>query len=218
MERIVAQSSRLRLFVLALAGACFVAGGVFLLAVDKSPEGTLVGWMSIVFFGGCTLVFVWQLFDTRPRLIIDDRGVWDRALKVGVVEWHDISDAYVKHIQGNPFVCIALRDPTKYTRRLSPLLRRMASLNRALGFTELSLNLTGTDLDAEQIRELIVKEMVVRRGRLTTGWGGRPCRCRAQPRDPRAGPGVEGISRQQHVLRCTQTHQYAAAGRAGRRG
>ncbi len=174
MERIVAQSSRLRLFVLALAGACFVAGGVFLLAVDKSPEGTLVGWMSIVFFGGCTLVFLWQLFDTRPRLIIDDRGVWDRTLKVGVVEWHDISDAYVKHIQGNPFVCIALRDPTKYTRRLSPLLRRMASLNRALGFTELSLNLTGTDLDAEQIRELIVKEMVVRRGRLTTGWGRRP--------------------------------------------
>src|SRR5438093_3122987 len=120
MERIFDQSSRLRLFFLALAGACFVAGGVFLLALDKSPEGTLVGWKSIVFFGGCTLVFLWQLFDTRPRLIIDDRGVWDQALKVGVVEWHDISDAYVKHMQGNPFVCIALRDPTKYTRRLSP--------------------------------------------------------------------------------------------------
>ena len=127
-----------------------------------SGEAVLAGWANIVFFGGCTLVFAYNVFDRRPRIIIDDDGILDRTLKVGLIEWADIEGAFLRENAGQPYLCLELRDNDKYTQRLSPLLRRMVSLNRALGFTDVSVNLVGTDVRPEQVEELVRKEIEVR--------------------------------------------------------
>jgi hypothetical protein len=87
MERVIVRSSYLR-WVLMLIGALgFVAGGVFIL---KIGDNGLAAWGGIVFFGACALMAIVQILDRRPRLVIDERGILDRTLKVGVIEWHDI--------------------------------------------------------------------------------------------------------------------------------
>ena len=161
MERIVIAGSRTR-YVIYLALACaFVAAGVLLLALH---ENVLVAWLNIVFFGAGAIVFGMQIVDRRPRIVIDDQGILDRTLKVGRIEWGDIRAVFLKRSQGQPFLCLELADPSKYTQRLSPLLRRMTQLNRKLGFTDLSLNLAGTSIDPEQVEELLSKELAVRSG------------------------------------------------------
>jgi len=95
MDKVVAQSARTRLLVPLIAALSFVAASVLTLLVDNSSKGAMISWTGIVFFGGGALVIGWQLFDTRPRVVIDDRGIFDRSLRIGVIEWHDVSDAYV---------------------------------------------------------------------------------------------------------------------------
>lgn len=161
MQTITIGGSRKHWSVLTIGGLCFAAAGIFMLLSGGPP---LVAWAAIVFFGGGSVVSIRQTLDGRPRIVIDDRGIHDRTLGVGVVEWDDITGVSVGIIQGNAFICLGLADPGKYLGRLSPVARRLAELNRGLGFSEISLNLAGTDADPDRIEELIAKEVAVRRG------------------------------------------------------
>ena len=115
-------------YVMLLAGSgSFVACGVFLLLANPS-EGPKV-WGGIIFFGGGALVALWQLLDARPRLIVDEKGIYDRTLGVGLIRWDDIKGAYTRSLQDNDFICLILFDSGEYVGRLSPLRRSMTRLN-----------------------------------------------------------------------------------------
>ena len=128
MKPIVIAQSRVKWIVFLVVALSFVAAGALLLAIGESP---LKAWGTIVFFGGCALVFAWQIIDNRPRIIINNDGIVDRTLKVGVIEWSDIRAAWLYRKSGIPFVGLDLRDPAKYVARLSPLMQRMAALNES---------------------------------------------------------------------------------------
>ena len=153
-DTVVVSNSRWRYLVLLCVSLGFVAGGVFILLQD---QGAWVGWGSVVFFGACSVVFVWQLVDSRPRLIINDDGILDRTLGVGSIPWSEIQGAFIRSIDGNDFICLEVRDPERYRLRLSPVRRAMASANRALGFTDLSVNLSGLRVNTQELFELIMK-------------------------------------------------------------
>ncbi|QNH63488.1 STM3941 family protein [Hymenobacter sediminicola] len=154
-EDLIYYNSRKRYALLALAGLAFVAMGVFMI-VTEGKWG--LGLVTIAFFGACAAVGAWQFFDTRPRLQISDEGILDRTLGVGLIPWADITGAYVQSINQEFFICLQVRDEQAYSSRLSPLKRRLASANKALGFTMLSVNLSGVDLNPEQLLEYIIKQ------------------------------------------------------------
>lgn len=149
------KSSRWQYMVLLIASLGFVATGVFLLT---TAAPAVVGWAAIVFFGACSLVFVWAMVESRPRLIISDEGVFDRTLGIGLIPWQDIQGAYVKSVLGNDFICLSLTRPEKYLGQLGSAKRSMVSANEALGFTPFSLNLSGLDVDTSQVFELVMKK------------------------------------------------------------
>jgi hypothetical protein len=154
MDKIEIKSSRLKYILAFIAVIGFVVCGAFLLS---QPAPKWIGWMGILFFGPMIPLFAWQLFDSRPRLIIDNEGVLDRTLKIGKIAWCDISGVYLKEIKGNSFICLKLKDDDKYLTKLSPLMRAATSTNVKLGFTPLSLNLSGVNADAHQVFELVLK-------------------------------------------------------------
>ena len=160
MEPIVFRASRSKLVLLLVASLAFVAGGTLILLAGR---GLLVGLMAIVFFGGCSLVFIGQLFDARPRLVIDDTGVLDRTLKVGVIAWDDILDAQPTLIGGQPFIALRLRNASKYTDRLGAVHRRLVELNQAVGYAALNVNLSAVVADPNALAALIAREAEVRR-------------------------------------------------------
>ncbi|GAB3238287.1 hypothetical protein GCM10027346_30710 [Hymenobacter seoulensis] len=154
-EDLIYYNSRKRYALLVFGGLAFVAMGVFLI-VKKGYWGQ--GLVTILFFGAGVAIGIRQYFDTRPRLQISDEGILDRTLGVGLIPWSDITDAYVRSINQESFICLEVLDEEVYTSRLSPLKRKLARANAALGFTTLSVNLSGVDLNPEQLLEYILKQ------------------------------------------------------------
>ncbi len=163
IEQFVFKRSYWRIVPLLIGSLAFVTAGAFLLV--HSPD-KWIGWMSIILFGGCGLVFIWQLLDSRPRLIIDDRGVFDRTLGIGAIPWSEIADAYPRTIASSSFVCLVLRQPERFLSLLPRRRRAFASLNQQLGFTDFSINLTGVAVDPAEVCELILKRASLDHGHL----------------------------------------------------
>ncbi|QDA61324.1 STM3941 family protein [Hymenobacter jejuensis] len=154
-EDLIYYNSRKRYVLLTLVSLVFVAVGVFLI-VKKGNWGQ--GMITIIFFGAGVAVGARQFLDTRPRLQITDEGILDRTLGVGLIPWTEITYAYVRAINHEYFICLQVRDEQAYLGRLSPLKRRLANANEALGFTPISINLSGVDLNPEQLLEYILKQ------------------------------------------------------------
>ena len=118
----------------------------------------MTGWMSIIFFGSGVPLFIVRMFDSRPRLVIDEHGINDRTLKVGTIPWSEITGAYVKSISGNDFICLQVRNPQIWTANLSPTRKALLNANQALGFSTLNINLSGLRAQTLEIHELILKK------------------------------------------------------------
>jgi hypothetical protein len=152
MEKLIIKNSRWRYVLLLIASIGFVVAGIWMVM-----RGKPFGWAAIVFFGSSLPLFIWQIVDSRPRLVVDEHGVTDRTLGVGRIPWGDIEVAYVRSINGNDFICLELRNREKYWQKLSKVKRAMAAANRGLGFTDFNLNLSGVDVNTDELFELIMK-------------------------------------------------------------
>ena len=145
IEQVKIANNRTEAIFLTLGSLGFVVAGVLIL-IEAKGGGVLIGWMSTIFFGSCALVGFRMLFDTRPRLIIDRRGIYDRTIGVGRIPWSDINNAYLKSIRTNDFVCLELRNQNAYLQKLSAIQKFLASANHSLGFTPISLNVSVPEL------------------------------------------------------------------------
>jgi hypothetical protein len=152
MEKLIIKNSRWKYVLLLIGCIGFVATGIWIVV-----NGESFGWVPILFFGSGIPVAIWQISDSRPRLIIDEHGVLDRTLGVGRIAWSDIEAAYVRSISGNDFICLELKNPEKYWQKLSKVKRAMAAANRGLGFTDFNLNLSGVDASTHEVFELLMK-------------------------------------------------------------
>jgi hypothetical protein len=149
---IVVKRSVGHFFAYMVGSGCFVCTGTLMILSDKAP---ILGWATVAFFGLGTIVLLVQVVDPRPRLLIDEEGVFDRTLGVGPILWSDIEGAYVVSVHGLDFICLVVRDPSVYLEKLSPLRRKLASANCALGFMELNLNLAGLKMSTQDLLRLI---------------------------------------------------------------
>lgn len=117
-----------------------------------------IGWMSILFFGAGVPLFVKQLLDARPRVILDESGVFDRTLGVGTIPWDEITGAYVKAIHGNAFVCLEMHRPDHWLQSAFAAQRALVAANVKLGFQPLNINLSGTAVDPVLVLDIVLKK------------------------------------------------------------
>jgi len=154
--------SKRKYFLFLLGSLGFVAVGVFLLIKGKQ-DAAVAAWLSIIFFGACSLAFIFPLFDARPRIILDDKGLFDRTLGVGLIPWSEITGAYAKSMRGNDFISLELKDDEKWLNKLSRFKRLLTLGNKSLGFTAINLNLSGVSVDTQQIYELVINQIKLNR-------------------------------------------------------
>jgi hypothetical protein len=150
MEKISIGNFKLRYLFLLLGSLAFVITGAFLTFKKSDTMSFTSGWSAIIFFGACAIIFLLQIIDSRPRLIIDENGIFDRTLSIGLISWSDIADAYVGSIKGQHFICLKLKDEN--------IAKVISSANIALGFERININLSGLNVKPEQVCELIVKK------------------------------------------------------------
>ena len=112
------------------------------------------GIVVIIFFGG-SIVLLRQVLNREPRLIIDENGVTDSTIGNGKIEWDDIISGRFVSIFGTPFIVLKLLNTDKYLERLSSNSRRLAKVNKELGFGEINLNLSLIDMSPRKVFQLL---------------------------------------------------------------
>jgi hypothetical protein len=134
----------------------FTASGIVMIVTAKGSDQA-AGWACTLFFGAGIPLFIKQLVDTRARLVIDNAGVFDRTLGIGVIPWHEITGAYLRSIASSDFICLELRDPERFLGQLSAVKRSVMRANESLGFTPINLNLSGVRGNSRDILEVVLK-------------------------------------------------------------
>ena len=165
-EAFVAHRPAWRTLLLIALSLGFVALGLWLAGViggtdfDADPSGKLaglsaltgaapstvaavIGWTSVLLFGLCAVAGVRLLFQRGPMLRIDAQGVWHRGWSEAVIPWDQVRDPRLTAVQRQRFVSFDLADRARF--RSTKLAGRLAGANRAFGFGDISLGVTGTD-------------------------------------------------------------------------
>lgn len=138
-----------------LAGcSLFVAVGFFLLSAGKAnPVGA---WLCIGFFGLGIPASLYQLFDRRPQIIVNEMGIFDRTAHRDLINWEIIQDAYIVKVQQETFICLVVPEEFEPSAQRSRFKKRIANLSKAIGFQELNISLGNVNVDAERMTEFIL--------------------------------------------------------------
>lgn len=164
MNALTAHNSRWKYVGMAAMCVPFVFIGCLMLMYPKKGDWgeTLAAWSGVTFFGLCLIIFLRQILDWRPRIVIDERGIFDRTLRVGVIEWHDIEHAYLNSIAGNPFVSLVLTDPEKYLQKAIAWQRKLARLNKYLGAETININVGGINKSPDEVLAVVLMRLAER--------------------------------------------------------
>lgn len=147
--------------MLLLTSVAFVAIGAFIFLDSEKVLARWLGWTWIGTFVLTSSIFLWQIFDSRPRLILDEDGVIDRTLGVGKIFWKDIKGLSVKTVYKNDFVCLQMDEDSnqRYLSNLSPIKRKLVAASVAFGWPPLILDLRSLNGSAEEIFQALVQQI-----------------------------------------------------------
>ncbi|MBF9221032.1 STM3941 family protein [Hymenobacter ruricola] len=159
MEPLIVRNSR---WLFGLLGFFFLAlalGSAALLLLDDS-EARLMGLGGLVFFGGMVVFAAVQLFRRRPRMVLNDEGINDYNLKMGVIPWSEITQAYVLPLLWYKNVELKLRNPDVYRKKQPGYLQALASYNSAFGMSPFVLYMSNTNTKAQTVVDYINRQLL----------------------------------------------------------
>jgi hypothetical protein len=152
MERIVLHASPRYLYRKLATGLVGLAIGAAILLLQLSPQ---LGWGMVALSGIYALVQLRSLGEEVERVVIDDGGIRDSILPVGVIGWDEVRGASVQSLGSVQVVALQLRDPERFIRRLPGARQFIARKALEAGLPGVYLTLVGTDGDARTIAEVI---------------------------------------------------------------
>ncbi len=138
---------------LLLCCSIFVGVGIWIVIEDFS---NWIGWANISFFGLGYPLGLYQLFDKRPQIIINEFGIFDRTIHKEFINWELIQDAYLNSINGQKFICLVVEESFELSKKKGRWYKKVASMNKALGFQELNIMLGQIKIEEEKFTEFIL--------------------------------------------------------------
>jgi hypothetical protein len=165
IDPLIVKSSPALSFAYALMCLAFVAIGVLMVTFAKDSSAVWFGWMGVAVFGVFFASALRFTLDRRPRLILDENGLFDRRLGLGIIRWEDIEGAFLGSYARVDFIGLSLRNEDEYRRRLLIVRRLLYSANRPLGFPYFLVNLGAIEVASEEILESIMERCAASRQR-----------------------------------------------------
>ena len=105
-----------------------------------------------------TVAMVVQLIrgqSTEPVIVLDEQGVFDRRLKVGVIDWDDIRRIKSYSLSGALYISLELHNASKYTARRPFWLGAISQVYRFFGKSTISISTNGLDVHHETLVRLL---------------------------------------------------------------
>ena len=103
-----------------------------------------------VFGGLLVVVLLYQAVRDQskdPCIVLDDEGVFDRRLKVGVIRWDDIYKIKLYDRDESRYISLELNEAQKYKARQPLWMRLISMAHRLHGMSATSISTDGLDMD-----------------------------------------------------------------------
>ncbi len=134
-----------------LAVICAAAGGYIVL---QKPFNPIIGWGLVGLAILIPLPFLAGAHVQR-RLVINDLGIEDSRLSVGVISWNEIESAALENKYNNVFLILKLKNPEKFMARMPTEKRRLYERHQELGFQSFNVGISGVDVDPLDLLQLV---------------------------------------------------------------
>ena len=165
MERIVLHTSPLYFQRrIALALAVGLGAGTALLRLHLIPAA----WIVMALCALYALLQLRSLGEEHERVVIDDSGIRDSMLPVGVIGWDEVRGASVQQVGSVEVVALQLRDSERFIRRLPGARQFIARNALKAGLPGIYLTLVGTEGDSRKIAEMINRRVASHESRVST--------------------------------------------------
>jgi hypothetical protein len=139
-----------------LAGTILLGVVAWFMAHDPTPRraGThFWGWAGVLLCAIGVVAFTRELLRAGPRLIISDAGIEDRTNRLGLIPWSEIASIEVRSISRQKFLSLSMHNPEPWVSRLPAMARWGMRANRALGFSEINLVISGLTTRPSEVAE-----------------------------------------------------------------
>ncbi|MEM8754546.1 MAG: STM3941 family protein [Pseudomonadota bacterium] len=159
-EVVEIERSRGGLLGYAARGLFFVAIGVQF-AFDPFDLGDpnfykpAIGWITLVFFGAASLVYVRRAFDRDPVVVtVSSDALWDRRLTKIPLRWLEVAVVGEASYRAQRWVTLSLTDRTTFASAATPFVRLIGPLNRLMGYEPLQMSSNGLKISHGELLRL----------------------------------------------------------------
>lgn len=150
MNEIILYKSRLKAFRLIAVSSIFVIPSLFFIISQDDPK--FIFWICTGFFSiGYAVAFI-NIFDKKPQIIINSKGIWDRSLKFETILWDDILDAYSVNIRREKFIALVVKPEIVKRKKLY---KWAESINRFAGAQKINLYSGNVKVDNNKLLSAI---------------------------------------------------------------
>lgn len=161
MDTLNIHVSKLQFSLINLAG---LGGIVLLMSASQEQRPDPLFWVSLLavlfmFFGS-----LYRLLNGGPELVLDNRGLTYKYLKVGTIYWSDI--IFARAVEGHniKLVMVWVRNPQDYLQRLSPARRWLMGARKNKPAPPFQIALNGLKISAQQLEEEIRNRAIAAQG------------------------------------------------------
>jgi len=151
---------RTRVAWLALGGVAMVALSAFVAAVlyRKGATGSFeffIACVGVVFFLGCLLMALRNLFDARPAIEISAQGLLAPVISPNRIAWADLRAIRLVRYKNQPIIELTVTEEAERSLPLTRMVRWSRAANRGLGFPGLCISAGFFDQSPERTAQLI---------------------------------------------------------------
>ena len=160
-----------KLVLMIIGSAVFIAAGAWLFF--KTPETDFflfrnpvvmksAGMLSILFFGLCLIFIMRKWRDTRPGLIISEKGVTDNssAITAGEIPWGDISEIKLITVFNTKFFMVIVKNPDEYINRQTNVFKKNTmKINYRNYGSPISISTNTLDCNSDELKNILDKKL-----------------------------------------------------------
>ncbi len=173
-EQVEIPLSKVKIALLFLGASAFLVIGLWLMI--SSPEVNhsnrraaffnpvflfFTGSVSVLFFGFCAVYTFKKLFDIKPGLIINQKGLIDNSSgSTGLILWSEIQKIEIFTVNNQKFIRFILKDPQNYLNKITDKLKRKGmEINYKWYGSPISISANSLKTDTEDPHRLLIEKM-----------------------------------------------------------
>ncbi len=142
------------LFLLTVVGWRLEILSVLTTQQEDPFKSVLAGVFLLLGFLVC-FTLLRRAFLVRTPVVINEDGILDRRLRLGIIAWKDISSARLFTSYGSSLILLKVHNPDQYVPRLPIISRLMSKWYKSEEESDLFVDLTELDGRSEEVLKTV---------------------------------------------------------------